>query len=112
MVTEKSKTPTMNHDGCPIIRTIEVVGGKWKPILLHFLRPGPRRTGEILRFVPTASAKVVNQQLRELERDGIVQRRVYGEVPPRVDYALTALGHSLEPVLDAMCAWGRTHPRG
>ena len=100
----------MNYDQCPIMRTLEVIGGKWKPILLHYLAAEPRRTGELMRLVPQASGKMLTQQLRELERDGIVLRTVYGQVPPRVDYALTDLGRTLTPVLDAMCLWGRRHP--
>lgn len=100
----------MNYDQCPIMRTLEVIGGKWKPILLHYLAQEPRRAGELLRLVPQASGKVLTQQLRELERDGIISRTIHSQVPPRVDYALTDLGLTLLPTLNAMCDWGRAHP--
>lgn len=100
----------MNYNQCPIMRTLEVIGGKWKPIILHFLEEEPRRAGELARLVPQASAKVLTEQLRELERDGVISRTVHGVVPPRVDYALTELGRSLAPLLDAMCQWGVAHP--
>jgi DNA-binding HxlR family transcriptional regulator len=101
----------MNYESCPITRTLEVVGGKWKPLLLHFLAEGPRRSGELGRLVPQASAKMLTQQLRELERDGVVQRKIYREVPPRVEYSLSPLGQSLKPLMAAMCAWGAANPR-
>jgi len=97
----------MNHMECPINRTLEVMGGKWKPIILHFLAQAPRRTGELGRLIPQASGKMLIQQLRELERDGIIRRKVYRQVPPKVEYLLTPVGESLKPIMDAMCAWGR-----
>ena len=100
----------MNYNQCPIMRTLEVIGGKWKPIVLHYLEDGPRRAGELMRLVPQASGKVLTQQLRELERDGVITRTVHSQVPPRVDYALSELGHTLVPLLDAMCQWGLAHP--
>ena len=100
----------MNYNQCPIMRTLEVIGGKWKPILLHYLEEKPCRAGELLRLVPAASSKVLTQQLRELERDEIIERTVHSVVPPRVDYALTPLGRTLLPLLDAMCDWGEAHP--
>ncbi len=101
----------MNYNQCPIMRTLEVIGGKWKPIVLHYLEGGPRRAGELMRLVPQASGKVLTAQLRELERDRIIIRTVQPSVPPRVDYALSELGRTLVPVLDAMCDWGRSHPQ-
>ncbi|HEY0945876.1 MAG TPA: helix-turn-helix domain-containing protein [Opitutaceae bacterium] len=100
----------MNYNQCPIMRTLEVIGGKWKPIILHYLEVEPRRAGELARLIPHASPKVLTEQLRELERDGVISRTVHSVVPPRVDYALTVLGQSLVPLLDAMCQWGEAHP--
>ena len=101
----------MNYNQCPIIRTLEVFGGKWKPLLLYYLAEQPRRAGELLKLLPQASSKVITQQLRELERDGIVLRTVHRQVPPRVDYTLSKHGASLAPLLREMCKWGRAHPR-
>lgn len=102
----------MNYNQCPIMRTLEVIGGKWKPIVLHYLAEEPRRAGELMRLVPQASGKVLTQHLRELERDGIILRTVHSQVPPRVDYSLSERGRTLQSVLDAMCAWGVAHPSG
>lgn len=101
----------MNYEKCPVTRTLEVMGGKWKPILLFYLAEQPRRSGELARLIPQASSKMLTQQLRELEKDRIVHREVYHEVPPRVEYSLTPLGQSLKPIMDAMCAWGRTNTK-
>jgi DNA-binding HxlR family transcriptional regulator len=99
----------MNLKECPIVRTLEVIGGKWKPIILHYLSEAPRRTGELGRLIPQASGKMLTQQLRELEADRIIRRKVYRQVPPKVEYILTPLGESLRPVMVAMCAWGQTY---
>ena len=90
-------------------RTLEVIGGKWKPIILHYLSAAPRRTGELGRLIPQASGKMLTQQLRELEADKIIRRKIYRQVPPKVEYILTPLGESLRPVMDAMCAWGENY---
>jgi DNA-binding HxlR family transcriptional regulator len=92
---------------CPIESTIEVLGGKWKPLILYYLMGGTRRFGELQRLIPQATRRMLTQHLRELERDGIVHREVFREVPPRVEYSLTERGRSLEPVLEIMLAWGR-----
>ena len=100
----------MDRADCPITRTLKVIGGKWKPVILHYLELGPCRTGELGRLIPRVSGKMLTQQLRELERDGIVRRKVYHQVPPKVEYGLTPLGKTLGPILDAMCAWAEAHP--
>jgi DNA-binding HxlR family transcriptional regulator len=99
----------MKYKECPIVRTLEVMGGKWKPIILHYLSEAPRRSGELGRLIPQASGKMLTQQLRELEADKIIRRKIYRQVPPKVEYILTPLGESLRPVMIAMCAWGETH---
>lgn len=86
--------------------TMEVIGGKWKSIILCHLRLKPMRTSELERAIPQISQKMLVQQLRELEAANIVQRHVYQEVPPRVDYRLTEYGHSLSGVLHQLCVWG------
>ena len=102
----------MNYNECPIMRTLEVIGGKWKPIILHYLSEAPRRSGELGRLIPQASGKMLTQQLRELEADKVIRRKIYRQVPPKVEYILTPLGESLRPVMIAMCAWGETYARG
>ena len=101
----------MKYKECPIGRTLEVIGGKWKPIILHYLSEAPRRSGELGRLIPQASGKMLTQQLRELEADKIIRRKIYRQVPPKVEYILTPLGESLRPVMIAMCAWGETYAR-
>ncbi|HKQ60973.1 MAG TPA: helix-turn-helix domain-containing protein [Candidatus Polarisedimenticolaceae bacterium] len=94
---------------CPFTATWRVIGGKWKGILWWRLSAGLGRFGELQRAIPQITKKMLAQQLRELERDGVVARRAFDEVPPRVEYALTEYGRSLEPVVGAICAWGGRH---
>ena len=86
--------------------TLEVIGGKWKPIILCHLGNGPIRPGELRKKIPTITQKMLTQQLRELEQDGIVHRKVYNQVPPKVEYSLTEEGKSLREILVAMSVWG------
>ena len=86
--------------------TLEVIGGKWKPIILCHLGNGPIRTGELKRQIPTITQKMLTQQLRELEEDHIIDRKVYNQVPPKVEYSLTEEGKSLREILVAMSVWG------
>jgi DNA-binding HxlR family transcriptional regulator len=91
---------------CPAEVTLHVIGGRWKiPILWH-LSHETKRFSELQRAVNGITQKMLTQQLREMERDGVVNRRVYPEVPPKVEYSLTPLGRTLEPVVQAMCRWG------
>lgn len=97
-----------NEDvGCPITATLEYIGGRWKAIILYYLSSGKRRFGEIAVRIPTISRKVLTQQLKELERDGLIVRKQYKEIPPRVEYALTDLGKSLSSVFKEMATWGK-----
>ncbi len=91
---------------CPVAATLRLIGGKYKALLLWHLSGRVLRFSELRRVVPEATAKMLTQQLRELEQDGLVSRRVYAEVPPRVEYSLTQLGQSLFPILQAMYEWG------
>jgi DNA-binding HxlR family transcriptional regulator len=95
--------------GCGLEAALAVVGGKWKPIVLWQLAPEPRRFGELRRLVTGISEKMLIQQLRELEADGVVVRRDFREIPPRVEYSLTEFGVSLGRALKPLCDWGREH---
>lgn len=88
--------------------TLEAIGGKWKPIILCHLGNGSQRPGELCRLIPHITQKMLTQQLRELEHAGIVERTVYPQVPPKVEYSLTKAGKSLRGVLVAMSEWGET----
>ncbi|WP_406699411.1 helix-turn-helix domain-containing protein [Singulisphaera sp. Ch08] len=92
--------------GCGLEAVVDVIGGKWKPIILWHLVPGARRFGELRRLVTDISEKMLIQNLREMDADGIVARKDFQEVPPRVEYSLTELGLSLTNVLKPLCAWG------
>ena len=94
---------------CPITFTIDVLDGKWKPLILYHLLQGTKRFGALQRALPHVTRRMLTQHLRELERDGIVHRQVYPQVPPMVEYSLTTLGRSLEPVLLLMLDWGQQH---
>lgn len=86
--------------------TMEVIGGKWKPIILCNLRHHAARPSELKRLIPKISQKMLTQQLRELEHDGIVTRTVYQQVPPKVEYSISEYGQSLSRILDQLCTWG------
>ena len=91
---------------CPVATTVQLIGNKWKLLILRNLMARPWRFNEMLRSVPGISQKVLTDNLRALETDGIITRTVYPEVPPRVEYALSELGDSMRPIIQAMEAWG------
>jgi DNA-binding HxlR family transcriptional regulator len=93
----------------PAERTLKVLGGRWKVFILYFLFDGTRRLSELQRLIPDASQKMLVQQLREMESHGIVSRKVFAEMPPRVEYTVTKLGASLRPLVSSLCEWGRRH---
>ena len=95
--------------GCGLEAALDVVGGKWKPVVLWHLAPGARRFGALRRLVTGISEKMLIQQLRELEADGVVAREDFREIPPRVEYSLTPFGVSLSEALRPLCDWGREH---
>jgi DNA-binding HxlR family transcriptional regulator len=92
--------------GCPVEITLALLGNKWKVLILREIFTGTKRFGELSRGVPGISQKMLTQQLRQMEQDNLVHRKVYAEVPPRVEYSLTDIGRSLSPILDAMHKWG------
>jgi DNA-binding HxlR family transcriptional regulator len=91
--------------------TLEIIGGKWKALIICLLMSGVKRTSELQRGIPGISQKVLIQQLRELEEDGLVKRYVYQQMPPRVEYSLTEYGVTANKIVDVMCAWGRENIR-
>ena len=95
--------------GCAVEATLSVIGGLWKPVILFHLLRGTLRFNALCRLTPSATPRMITLQLRELEADGVVRRTVYPEVPPRVEYDLTDLGRSLEPLLLTMRAWGERY---
>ena len=102
----KSKRAQCDGSRCPAEHTLAVIGGTWKvPVVWHLAR-GPRRFSDLRRDLGGLTAKVLTQHLRALESDGVISRRVYAQVPPKVEYALTARGRTLLPVVQAMCRWG------
>lgn len=94
---------------CPVETTLVMIGDKWKVLILRELVPGFKRFGEIHRSIDGVSQKVLTQKLRDMEADGLVERKVYAEIPPRVEYSLTEMGRSLKPILDSMEEWGKRY---
>lgn len=94
---------------CPVETTLTLIGDKWKVLILRDLLTGTKRFGELKKSVGNVSQKVLTSQLRDMEESGLVDRKVYAEVPPRVEYSLTELGKSLNPILDAMKCWGEDY---
>ena len=99
----------MAPEACPVSAAVQVIGGKWKPVILFNLREGAKRFSELRRAIPAATQKMLTQQLRELESDGIIERKVFPVIPPHVEYSLSAHGRTLRTVLAAMCDWGQKH---
>lgn len=94
---------------CPVETTLMLIGDKWKVLILRDLMPGTKRFGELKKSIGSVSQKVLTAQLRDMEDKGLVNRHVYAEVPPRVEYDLTDLGKSLKPILDALQTWGEDY---
>lgn len=91
---------------CPVEVTLSIVGGKWKPMIMWYLLSGTKRFNELRRLIPGATQQMLTTQLRELEQAKVLHRHVYAQVPPKVEYSLTELGRSLEPVILQLAAWG------
>lgn len=103
---EKKELPA-----CPVETTLSIIGNKWKVLILRDLMPGTKRFGELKKSIGNVSQKVLTAQLRAMETDGLLTRTVYAEVPPRVEYSLTDLGISLNPILNAMQTWGNEYKK-
>lgn len=100
---------TKELPACPVEMTLQLIGNKWKILILRDLLDGTKRFGELKKSVGSISQKVLTQNLREMEASGLVIRKIYAEVPPRVDYTLTETGYSLKPILDSMVEWGTSY---
>lgn len=96
----------LTYEECPITVTLNIIGGKWKPVILWNLSDGPLRFSELKKSIPAINQMTLTKQLRELERDGMILRNVYAEVPARVEYSLTKTGMSVMPVLVSLLLWG------
>jgi DNA-binding HxlR family transcriptional regulator len=101
---------TEQVDGTQFVQTtLRVLGGKWKILILWHVRDQPKRLSELKRLIPAISQKVLIQQLRDLEKDGIVYRHDYAQMPPKVDYSFTEYGKTLKPIFQILCDWGEEH---
>ncbi|NGM80943.1 winged helix-turn-helix transcriptional regulator [Paenibacillus sp. 7124] len=100
---------TQKKYNIPVEATLEIIGGKWKCVILCHLTHGKKRTSDLKRLMPAITQKMLTQQLRELEEDGIVNRICYNQIPPKVEYELSEYGRSLKSILDSLCAWGERH---
>jgi DNA-binding HxlR family transcriptional regulator len=108
------KKPSLPDDHpCPVEAAMDVVGGRWKGVILyHLFTRDTLRFGELRRLLPTrATQQAVTNQLREMEADGVIHREVYRQVPPKVEYSLTPLGQSLKPLMFGLCEWGKAYQR-
>ena len=104
-------TSDCNKTNCPVVATLDIIGGKYKALILWHLVGETRRFGELRRLIPQATQKMLTQQLRELEENNLIIRTVYPVVPPKVEYQLSDLGKSIQPILDAMRIWGTDYMR-
>lgn len=103
------QTAKKDLPACPVETTLTLIGDKWKVLILRDLLPGKKRFGELKKSIGNVSQKVLTAQLRAMEDSGLINRMVYAEVPPRVEYSLTELGQSLKPILDALWNWGESY---
>lgn len=101
------ESPLNDHEGCPAETTLKYIAGKWRPMIIYWLLQGSMRFNELQRRLGGITHRTLSKTLKEMETDGLLRRHDYGEIPPRVDYSLTALGRSLDPVLQAMEQWAR-----
>lgn len=102
----KRKNKDFNPNDCPVTHCINRIGGKWKPVIIFLIRKGGNRFSILQRAIPSISKQMLVNQLRELEEDGIIDRTIFPEVPPRVEYSMTKEGETLFPIIDMMEKWG------
>lgn len=100
------KNKGFNPNNCPVTHCLNMIGGKWKPVVIYLIRNKCNRFSGLQRAIPVISKQMLVVQLRELEEDGIITRKIFAEVPPRVEYSMTHFGESLFPIIDAMSLWG------
>lgn len=96
----------VEHAACPVTFCMGIIGGKWKPIIIYLIRKGANRFGILQKGIEGITKQMLTKQLRELEADGVLSRKIFPEIPPRVEYSFTEYGESLFPVIDAMSNWG------
>ena len=106
MALKPSQAQPGNPEECPVAATLQVIGGKWVPLILFQLKDGPRRFNALRRLIPGITQRMLTLQLRGLEHDGVVARKVFETVPPHVEYSLTPSGQTLAPIIEAMEVWG------
>ncbi|AEI49162.1 winged helix-turn-helix transcriptional regulator [Runella slithyformis] len=107
---DNEKKIVFDEESCPVTATMKVLGGKWKPILINAIYlTAPARFGELKRSVVGITQSMLTQQLRELEDDGLISRKIYAEIPPRVEYTLTEFGLTLSPIMQSMAKWGEEY---
>lgn len=107
---KSDKNFSFNEDTCPVTAAMAVLGGKWKPILINAIyQTSPARFGELKRIIKGITQSMLTSQLRELEEDGIIKRKIYAEIPPRVEYTITDFGMTLSPILSALGKWGQEY---
>lgn len=109
MVSKEQRHVSYDRPACPVEATLEMIGGKWKGIVLYYLLDGRMRFSELFRQIGCVTERMLTKQLRELEASGLIKRIIHAEVPPRVEYELTEEGKTLKPVINALKDWGVTH---
>lgn len=103
------KTKDFTPGNCPVVYCMNIIGGKWKPSIIHMIRTDRNRYSILLKNIPEISKQTLTNQLRELEADGIIERIIFPEIPPRVEYIMTEYGKTLLPIIDSMYMWGRQY---
>ena len=108
-MTKPLRHRTYDRMGCPVEACTEVIGGKWKGKIMFILFTGTKRFGELRKLLPDTTQRMLTMQLRELEEDGLIERKVYAQVPPKVEYSITSQGQSLKPIIESMWHWGNDY---